>query len=111
VREEVLNGHVSIDRCSNYYGFSLLHRSRRVHSHQVSQVNRVFAGGFGLGSASRYDSALSPALRGYRFLILKGDSARVATKSRLPPPGLLAQGFDREVAEIEEEFFQGGAKE
>jgi hypothetical protein len=28
--------------------FSLHHRSRRVHSHQVSQVNRVFAGGFEL---------------------------------------------------------------
>src|SRR5207253_3927160 len=55
------------DRCSNDYGFSLLHRSRRVHSHQVSQVNRVFAGGFGLGTASRCDSALSPALRGHRL--------------------------------------------
>jgi hypothetical protein len=42
---------------------------------------------------------------------MNGDTARIATKSRLPPPGLLAQGFDREVAEIEEEFFQGGTKE
>jgi hypothetical protein len=31
---------------------------RRVHSHKVSQVNRVFAGGFGLGSAPRCDSTL-----------------------------------------------------
>jgi hypothetical protein len=66
-REEALNGHVSIDRCSNDYGFSLLHRSRRVHSPQVSQVNRVFAGGFGLGSPSRCDRAISPALRGHRL--------------------------------------------
>src|SRR5207245_7717267 len=87
VREEVLNGHVSIDRCSNDYGFSLLHRSRRVHSYQVSQVNRVFAGGFGLGPASRCDSALSPALRGHRLSFLTA-ILRESTRSPGCPRGI-----------------------
>src|SRR2546429_4669759 len=30
------------------------------------------------------------------LVVLNGDTARVDTKSRLPPPGLLSQDFDRE---------------
>ena len=37
------------------------------------------------------DIARSPALRGYRFSILSGDTGRFATRSRLPPSGLVAQ--------------------
>jgi hypothetical protein len=51
------------------------------------------------------DIARSPALRGYRFSILSGDTGRFATKSRPPSSGLVAQRlWWIEVAEIEKNF-------
>jgi len=73
-------------------------------------MNRVFAGGFGLALHPGATAHLGQPFASIACR-LNGDTARVATKSRLPPPGLLAQGFDREVAEIEEEFLQGGTKQ
>jgi hypothetical protein len=43
--------------------------------------------------------------------VLNGDTARVATKSRLPPLGSWRKVFDQQFTEIEEEFFQGGTKQ
>jgi len=37
-----------------------------------------------MGSASRYDSALSPALRGHRLLFQNGDTGRIATSPGCP---------------------------
>jgi hypothetical protein len=73
--------HVSVDRNIGDSGFSLLQRPGRFHGHQVSSLNCVFAAQLWIGVS---------AFRRDRQLV---------------------QGFGREVAEIEEEFFQGGTKQ
>ena len=110
VREEVLNGHVSIDRCNNDYGFSLLHRSQKGSLAQSIAGESRFRRRLWIGLCTPVrQHTLAQPFAGIACRS-DGDTARIATKSRLPPPGLLAQGFEREVAEIEEEFFQRGAK-
>src|ERR1700747_2729346 len=83
---------VSINRNVGDSGFSLRQRPRRFHSQQVSPLSSLRSAALDCGRLRvERDIALSPTPRGYRLSILNGDTGRPATKSRLPPPGLVAQ--------------------
>ena len=85
---------MAVDRSVSNSGFSLLERSGRFHWPQASPLSCLVTQlWIAVVFAFQRDIALSPALRGYRFLILKGGTARFATESRLPPSGLVAQGY------------------
>jgi hypothetical protein len=88
-----------------------IHSEIKATSPLVERLMRLIEGSHCItGQESAVELALREALSN---AVVHGNRLDAHKLVHVPasPPGLLAQGFDREVAEIEEEFFQEGTKQ